>query len=102
MLSAGIVDSKKYLKGKEQNLFSKIFTGQNLQLVQITFPRKLIFQQLLWAAFTFGRNYHSLKAYFPEFSLARIYIWPKLRFPTNLFSRIYACQNLLLAEITFL
>ena len=50
---------------------------------------------------TFGRNYISPKAYFPEFTLARMYIWPKLHFPESLFSRIYTCQNVHLAEITF-
>ena len=29
-------------------------------------------------------------------------ICPKLHFPENLFARIYTCQNVLLAEITFL
>ena len=30
-----------------------------------------------------------------------MYIWPKLHFPENLFSRIYTCQNVHLAEIEF-
>ena len=30
-----------------------------------------------------------------------MYIWPKLHFPENLFSRIYTCRNVRLAEITF-
>ena len=34
-------------------------------------------------------------------SLVWIYIWPKLHFPENLFSWIYTCQILHLAEVTF-
>ena len=30
-----------------------------------------------------------------------MYIWPKLHFPENLFARIYTCQNVHSAEITF-
>ena len=63
-----------------ENLFARIYTCQNVHLVEILFPRKL---------------------YFPEFTLASINIWPKLHFPESLFSKIYTSQNVHLIEITF-
>ena len=65
-----------------KNLFSRIYTCQNL--AEITFPQKLIFQNLPLPEF--GRNYVSPKTYFPEFTLARMCIWSKLHFPENLYS----------------
>ena len=58
-----------------ENLFSRIYTSQNVHLAEITFPQKLIFQ-----------NLHL----------------PELHFPENLFSRIFTCRNVHLAEITFI
>ena len=50
---------------------------------------------------TFGRNYVSPKACFPEFTLARVYTRPKLNFPENLFSRNYILQKLHFLENLF-
>ena len=61
-------------------IFQNLHFCQNVHLAEITFPRKLIFQNLHLPECTFGRNYISLK---------------------SLFSTIYTCQNVHLAKITF-
>ena len=45
-------------------LFSRIFTKQNLRLVENTFPRKLIFQKLHLHKNSFSRNYFSFEILF--------------------------------------
>ena len=90
-----------------------------MHLPEVTFPRKLSFQNLHspestfsrnyispkthfpkflhFTEFTFSRNYISPKNYFPEFTLARIYISPKLHLPENSFSRNYAYRVLVIS-----
>ena len=76
-----------------ENLFSRIYTCQNVHLAEITFPRKLIFQN--------SRIYIWPKLHFPESLFSRIYTCQNVHFPENIFSRYYTCQNVHLAEITF-
>ena len=47
-----------------ENLFSRIFTKQNLRLVENTFPRKLIFQKLHFHKNSFSRNHFSFEKLF--------------------------------------
>ena len=81
-----------------ENLFSRIYTCQNVHLDEITFPRM---PQFTLARMYIWPDHISPKPYLPKFILASMYVWPKSHFSENYFSRIYSCQNVDLVGLHF-